>query len=116
MVLIFIEQQLLLNLFKFSFQMLASKKTAAPSWPQLSSNRTSSNAAPVKLINVTGSALKAPVYRRMHGNSESEPECEDYVPAPSFNTTFKDSLAVALEKAANSFENTGKKNQKITFM
>jgi hypothetical protein len=34
-----------------------------------------------------------------HPNSDSEPEPEGYVPAPTFSQSFSDAIAVALEKA-----------------
>jgi hypothetical protein len=44
-----------------------------------------------------------PAAGRCH-NSDSEPELEGYVPAPTFSQSFSDAVAVALEKAVSNKE------------
>lgn len=55
----------------------------------------------LKLINVTGGRSTTSLFNKKIEKSDSEPECEDYVPVPSFNRSFSDAIALALEKAAS---------------
>jgi hypothetical protein len=50
-----------------------------------------------------------------HRNSDSEPEPEGYVPAPTFSQSFSDAIALALEKAVSNKE-TPKGKLYINFM
>jgi len=82
--------------------MLATKKEKSPIWPDLSSSSSSksSDGNFAKLINVTGQKTQASSVMRASKHDDSEPDCEDYVPAPEYNRSFSDAIAMALEKAA----------------
>jgi hypothetical protein len=67
----------------YSSQMLREGKSKSCAEP--------SAAAPV-------TSKSKPFGGRCH-NSDSEPEPEGYVPAPTFSQSFSDAIAVALEKA-----------------
>lgn len=70
-------------------KMLSKASTSAPA--------RAHNAVPsIRLINVTGA--QAPVPRR-RTQSDSEPESEDYAPAPEFNRSFGDAIALALQQS-----------------
>lgn len=75
--------------------MLSSAKPRASAWPQL---KTTSE--PVKVINVTGARASTSFGVKARGQSESESDPEGYVPVPTFNQSFGDAIAMALEKAA----------------
>lgn len=78
-------------------QMLSNRPIKKASmWPQLKKDETPQP----KLINVTGSQTK-PINIISAKKKDSESEPEDYIPAPSFNRSFGDAIAVALEKATH---------------
>lgn len=77
---------ILINVF---LQMVSSSKKTNVAWPELKSNKTT----PVqRLINVTGAKAVPRTTLRAKKESESEPECEDYMPAPQFNRSFMDGI------------------------
>lgn len=80
--------------------MLSSAKPRTVSWPDRN-NPSSSSALPAKLINVTG-AKPARNFARIKNKSESESDQDGYIPAPTFNQSFGDAIAAALEKASKS--------------
>jgi len=95
-------------------KMLATGKSKPPSWPQLSSSTPS---VP-KLINISRSSTAPVIRNRKPGNqSDSEPEPDGYVPIRSYNQSFSDVIAMALEKASIQKEDgesssNGKKKKK----
>lgn len=75
--------------------MASTAKKPVTTWPELKSQN---NIVPTtRLINVTGAKTTATTAKKQ---SDSEPESEDYVPVPHFNTSFGDAIALALEKAS----------------
>lgn len=75
--------------------MLTTGKAKQQLWPSLSPRQTEPKP---RLINVTGSSVPSSA-SRLRRASDSEPEPEDYVPAPAFNQSFSDAIALALEKS-----------------
>lgn len=103
--------------------MLATGKSKPPSWPGLCSpsQLDAGPPQPSRLINVTGSQSTSTLRKsnKNHSDSEPEPEPDGYVPAPAYNQSFSDAIALALEKATISENNTtgepcstGKKKKK----
>ncbi|CAG9831157.1 unnamed protein product [Diabrotica balteata] len=93
-------------------KMLATEKKASPSWPGL--KMTSSASKSPDLINVTGSKMKMLSTVRVPSDNEQDPD--GYEPVPSFNRSFGDAVAKALEQAEKSEEesiqSSGKKKKK----
>lgn len=84
-----------------SFATMLTAKRQQPSWPQLKSSPQISQVESFRLINVTGSKLTA-TPRQVRVDSDNEDE--DYVPAPAYNSSFSDAIAMALEKASLSHD------------
>lgn len=80
---------------------MLTAKRQQPSWPQLKSSPQISQVESFRLINVTGSKLTA-TPRQVRVDSDNEDE--DYVPAPAYNSSFSDAIAMALEKASLSHD------------
>ncbi|CAH1154025.1 unnamed protein product [Phaedon cochleariae] len=100
--------------------MLAKEKKQPPSWPILKS----SGPEPLKLISVTGAKMKAGAGALYRPASDSDPEPEGYEPVPSFNASFGDAIAQALQQAEKTEEEEGnhtagkkkkKSKQKVLF-
>lgn len=79
--------------------MLSTTKRKTIAWPEL--KNPVPTAQPAKLINVTG-AKPIRAFPRVSNKSESESDQDGYVPAPTFNQSFGDAIAEALEKASKS--------------
>ncbi|XP_057667085.1 RING finger protein 10 [Diorhabda carinulata] len=77
----------------FAKMLATEKKPSVPSWSDLKSTSSTSNSP--KLINVTGSKMKMLSNVRRPSLSEEDPD--DYEPVPSFNRSFGDAIAQALE-------------------
>lgn len=93
-----IQSFLILSIF-FFLKMLSTSKPRVNTWPELQQFPAAAAAAPVKLINVTGSKTSSS-FARLKTKSESESDVDGYVPVPAFNQSFGDAIAMALEKAA----------------
>lgn len=78
--------------------MLSSVKERTVTWPELK-NPSPSSSLPAKVINVTG-AKPVKMFTRTKNKSESESDQDGYMPVPTFNQSFGDAVAAALEKAA----------------
>lgn len=79
------------------FQMLSSKRPCPTAmWPSLKSDRPASGP---RMITATGHNTKVD-FSRVRTQSDSDVEPDGYVAAPSFNQSFGDAIAIALEKAA----------------
>lgn len=74
----------------------SAAKPRAGAWPQV--NKAASE--PARVINVTGAKASTSFAAKARNQSESESDLEGYVPVPTFNQSFGDAIALALEKAA----------------
>lgn len=89
--------------------MLSTIPAKKPAWPEMKPKAEDQ----VRLINVSGSQSRSSFIPR-HNKSDSEPECEDYIPAPTFNRSFSDAITMAFEKAASS--NVGNNGMLIPYI
>lgn len=77
--------------------MLSSKRPfPTATWPSLKSDRPASS---LRMVTVTGHNTKVD-FSRVRTQSDSDIEQDGYVAVPSFNQSFGDAIAIALEKAA----------------
>ncbi|KAG5871999.1 hypothetical protein JTB14_030841 [Gonioctena quinquepunctata] len=92
--------------------MLATEKKQNTTWPNMKAASTSAESR--KLINVTGSKFK--IATNVGVPIDSEGELEGYEPVPSFNRSFGDAIAQALQQAEKTEDDvpqgSGKKKKK----
>lgn len=69
-------------------------------------SKTLEVSTPLKLINVTGSKMRASE-KMLRKPSDDEEDLEGYEQVPSFNKTFGDAIAQALQQAEQVVEKTG---------